>query len=217
MAWNWSGASTSTAGGGACSRIVSSSGRRSVRGPSSVRPATACFADAYTTGNSSCASFAPSSTSRSKTSSITASARCSGRSTLFTTRMGRSPCWSAFRSTKRVCGITPSTASTSSSTASTMPSTRSTSPPKSAWPGVSTRWMRTPSNSIAVFLAWMVMPRSRSRSSLSITRSTATWRGGSAPVWRRRPSSSVVLPWSTCAMIARLRTSLRGAAMGRGP
>jgi len=41
-----------------------------------------------------------------------------------------------------VCGIGPSTASTSSSTESTIDSTRSTSPPKSAWPGVSTMLMR---------------------------------------------------------------------------
>jgi hypothetical protein len=34
--------------------------------------------------------------------------------------------------TKRVCGIGPSTASTSKSTESTIDSTRSTSPPKSA-------------------------------------------------------------------------------------
>ena len=42
---------------------------------------------------------------------------------------------SAFRVTKRVCGIGPSTASTRSSTPSTIDSTRSTSPPKSACPG----------------------------------------------------------------------------------
>src|SRR5260363_101865 len=48
------------------------------------------------------------------------------------------PCASAFLVTKRVCGIGPSTASTSSSTLSTIDRTRSTSPPKSAWPGVST-------------------------------------------------------------------------------
>ncbi len=41
-------------------------------------------------------------------------------------------------STKRVWGMGPSAASTSSSTPSTMFITRSTSPPKSAWPGVST-------------------------------------------------------------------------------
>jgi hypothetical protein len=56
----------------------------------------------------------------------------------------RRPSSSALRSTKRVCGMTPSTASTSSSTPSTMFSTRSTSPPKSAWPGVSTMLILTP-------------------------------------------------------------------------
>ena len=44
----------------------------------------------------------------------------------------------ALRSTKRVWGMGPSTASTSSSTPSTIVRSRSTSPPKSAWPGVST-------------------------------------------------------------------------------
>jgi hypothetical protein len=63
---------------------------------------------------------------------------------LFTTTMGFRPCASALRVTKRVCGIGPSTASTSSSTPSTIDSTRSTSPPKSAWPGVSTMLMCTP-------------------------------------------------------------------------
>jgi hypothetical protein len=58
------------------------------------------------------------------------------------TTMGRRPCLNAFCVTNRVCGMGPSTASTSSSTQSTMASTRSTSPPKSAWPGVSTMLMR---------------------------------------------------------------------------
>ena len=106
----------------------------------------------------------------------------SGRSTLFTTRIRRRPCPSAFRSTKRVCGITPSTASTTSSTPSTSPSTRSTSPPKSEWPGVSTSWMRTPSNSIEVTLERIVMPRSRSRSPQSMTRSGTAWCSRNAPV-----------------------------------
>ena len=56
--------------------------------------------------------------------------------------MGFSPWANAFWVTKRVWGIGPSTASTSSSTESTIDSTRSTSPPKSAWPGVSTMLMR---------------------------------------------------------------------------
>jgi hypothetical protein len=58
------------------------------------------------------------------------------------TTIGRNPCAKAFCVTNRVCGIGPSTASTSSSTQSTIDSTRSTSPPKSAWPGVSTMLIR---------------------------------------------------------------------------
>ena len=42
--------------------------------------------------------------------------------------------------------------------------TRSTSPPKSAWPGVSMRLTLTSPSVKAMFLARMVMPRSRSRS-----------------------------------------------------
>ncbi len=98
-------------------------------------------ADAYTTGKSSCSSVAP---IRSKSSNVwltTHSGRAPGRSTLFTTTIGARPSFSAFSVTKRVCGIGPSTASTSSRTPSTIPSTRSTSPPKSAWPGVSTMLM----------------------------------------------------------------------------
>ena len=47
----------------------------------------------------------------------------------------RQPRFSAFLSTKRVCGSGPSQASTNSSTPSTIESVRSTSPPKSEWPG----------------------------------------------------------------------------------
>ena len=44
-AWNCSGPSMSTSGGGAFSRIRSSSGRRSLRGPSASSEAVPCFAD----------------------------------------------------------------------------------------------------------------------------------------------------------------------------
>jgi hypothetical protein len=64
--------------------------------------------------------------------------RASGRSTLLTTQITGSLASSAFRRTKRVCGIGPSEESTSSRMPSTIVSARSTSPPKSAWPGVST-------------------------------------------------------------------------------
>src|SRR5689334_5867434 len=56
----------------------------------------------------------------------------------------------------------------------------------------------------------MVMPRSRSRSFESITRSATTSFSRKAPVWRRRWSTRVVLPWSTWATMAMLRRSLRG-------
>jgi len=95
------------------------------------------------------------------------------------TTMGLRPWAKALLVTKRVWGMGPSTASTSSSTESTIDRTRSTSPPKSAWPGVSTMLMRQPCQVMAVFLARMVMPRSRSSSLESMTRS-----GASPMVWR---------------------------------
>lgn len=63
---------------------------------------------------------------------MTQSGRAPGRSILFTTTIGRSPALKAFWVTKRVCGMGPSWASTTSSTESTIDITRSTSPPKSA-------------------------------------------------------------------------------------
>src|SRR5512147_658507 len=51
----------------------------------------------------------------------------------------------------------------------------------------------------------MVMPRSRSRSLESITRSTGTSFSRKMPLWLSMASTSVVLPWSTCAMMAMLR------------
>src|SRR3954468_6371549 len=57
------------------------------------------------------------------------------------------------------------------------------------------------------------MPRSRSWSIESITRSVTSSRSCAekTPDWRSIASTSVVLPWSTCAMIATLRMSLRVA------
>src|SRR4051794_26057204 len=56
-----------------------------------------------------------------------------------------------------------------------------------------------------VFLARIVMPRSRSSGLESITRSWTTWFSRKAPAWRSILSTSVVFPWSTCAMMAILR------------
>src|SRR5215211_4777313 len=53
------------------------------------------------------------------------------------------------------------------------------------------------------------MPRSRSWSIESITRSDTSSCAANTPDWRSIASTSVVLPWSTCAMIATLRMSER--------
>ncbi len=58
------------------------------------------------------------------------------------------------------------------------------------------------------------MPFSRSRSIESITRSATSWPLRNAPDCHSIASTSVVLPWSTWAMIAMFRRSER-VAMGR--
>jgi hypothetical protein len=85
---------------------------------------------------------------------------------------------------------------------------RSTSPPKSAWPGVSTMLIRVPFHSTLVHLARIVIPRSRSMSFESIARSATAWPARNAPDCLRSSSTSVVLPWSTWAMMAMLRISM---------
>ena len=188
-----------------CSTTASKSGASPVPlAPGSVtahpsRPA------AYRNGASSCASSASRSISSSSTSSWISPGRASVRSILFTTTTGSNPSASALRVTKRVCGIGPSAASTRSSTPSTMRRIRSTSPPKSACPGVSTMLILVPRHSTAVFLERMVMPRSRSSGLESRTRSPTTCPSRKIPAWRNIWSTSVVLPWSTWAMIAMLR------------
>src|SRR5260370_1240943 len=58
---------------------------------------------------------------------------------------------------------------------------------------------------MAVFLARMVMRRSRSSSFESITRSATASLARNVPLCLSMASTSVVLPWSTCAMMAMLR------------
>src|SRR5437868_2302598 len=195
---------------------VSTSGARSGASSSGARPARPARAFAYTIGNSICDSSASRSRKRSYTSSTTSVARASGRSTLLTTRTTGSLASSAFRRTNRVCGSGPSLASTSRRTPSTIVSPRSTSPPKSACPGVSTMLSFTPPTRTAVFLARMVMPFSRSRSIESRTRSATSWFSRNEPDCHSSASTSVVLPWSTCATIATLRRSSRRAMDGHG-
>src|SRR5262249_43680603 len=88
-------------------------------------------------------------------------------------------------------------------------SPRSTSPPKSAWPGVSTMLIFVPPSWIAVFLARIVIPFSRSRSVESSTRSATSWFSRNEPDCQSIASTRVVFPWSTCAMIATFRGSWR--------
>jgi hypothetical protein len=201
------GPSRSAAGGGTFSTTRSSSGPRSLRSSVRARAAQPSRPEAYTTGKSSCSSVAPRAQKRSKVSFTAASGSQPGRSILFTTRMGFNPSASALRVTKRVWGMGPSKASTSRHTESTILSTRSTSPPKSAWPGVSTMLIRVPFQVMAVNFARMVMPRSRSRSFESMAQSATTSPGRKEPAWCRKPSTRVVLPWSTWAMMAMFRTS----------
>src|SRR3954468_2568735 len=61
----------------------------------------------------------------------------------------------------------------------------------------------------AVFLARIVMPFSRSRSPVSMTRSLTSWFARKAPDCQSMASTSVVFPWSTWATMAMLRMSER--------
>src|SRR5664279_4347029 len=67
-----------------------------------------------------------------------------------------------------------------------------------------------------VFFARIVIPRSLSRSLLSMIRSAPDIASfaRNVPDCFRRQSTSVVLPWSTCAMIAMLRRPDMGPAFG---
>ena len=132
----WSVPST-TLGAGTCSRITSSRWLTSSVGFCQSGPIQPCLLLPYTVGKSSCSSVASRLNMRSNTASCTSTGVQLGLSTLLITTTGFRPSSMALPSTKRVCGIGPSKASTSRITPSAMFSTRSTSPPKSLWPGVS--------------------------------------------------------------------------------
>ncbi len=65
-------------------------------------------------------------------------------------------------------------------------------------------------------LGRMVMPRSFSRSLESMARSATRWFSRNEPDCLRSWSTSVVLPWSTCAMIAILRIFMMSPDWGAG-
>src|SRR5581483_12010465 len=77
--------------------------------------------------------------------------------------------------------------------------------------------MRVSFQRIEVTLARMVMPRSRSRSFESMARSTTRWFSRKAPDCCNSRSTSVVLPWSTWAMIATLRSCMGLKNQARAP
>ena len=182
--------------------IVSKSGSMDSILSSKSRAAIPCFADAKTKGHSKISSSAPSSINKSRTSSTTSRGLASGLSTLFMqTITGRFSSKDFFK-TNFVWGIGPSKASTSNTTPFTILSTRSTSPPKSACPGVSMMLILTPLWFTAVFLERIVIPLSLSMSLESITLSLTCWLSLKIPDCLSSASTSVVLPWSTWAIIA---------------
>ena len=156
-------------------------------------------------GKSNCSSVAPKLANKSNTSLWTSTGRASERSILLITTIGRNPNFNALPTTNFVCGKGPSAESTNTITPSTIDKMRSTSPPKSACPGVSTILMRVPFQSIDVHLAKIVMPRSRSKSPESIAHVSTAWLSRKVPLCFKKASTKVVLPWSTCAIMAILR------------
>src|SRR5688572_14360570 len=67
---------------------------------------------------------------------------------------------------------------------------------------------------MATFFDRIVIPRSRSRGFVSNSSSPETCVSRKFPLWRRSWSIRVVLPWSTWAITATFRRSLRTAALG---
>mmetsp|Transcript_25487 Transcript_25487/g.61388 ORF Transcript_25487/g.61388 Transcript_25487/m.61388 type:complete len:280 (+) Transcript_25487:1548-2387(+) len=170
-------------------------------------------------GKSSCSSSAPRFANMSNISFSTSPTRAVSRSHLLITTIGRIPCPSAFMRTNLVCDIGPSVASTTRQTPSTMFIILSTSPPKSAWPGVSIRLIRhfsgpPPSEAFAsgtttteAHLERIVIPRSCSSLFESITLEPISRSSRPVSLCFSKQSTSDVLPWSTCAIMATFRRS----------
>src|SRR3989440_612375 len=91
------------------------------------------------------------------------------RSILFTKQMRGTRYLSAWRQTVSDCGSTPATESNTAIAPSSTRSARSTSAVKSTWPGVSMRVSRWPCHAQLTAAEKMVIPRSRSCGSKSVT------------------------------------------------
>ena len=145
--------------------------------------------------------------------STTSSGLESGLSILLITTIGFSPRFRDFLRTNLVWGIGPSKASTRRSTPSTIFKILSTSPPKSACPGVSTIFIFISLYRMDVFLARIVIPLSFSRSLESMTLSVIASFALNIPLCLSIPSTRVVLPWSTWAIMAMFLMSLRNCIL----
>ena len=145
----------------------------------------------------------------SSTSRLTSFTSAPGKSTLLRTGTISSFASCAKYVLATVCASTPCAASTTRIAPSHAPIERETSYAKSTCPGVSRRLKRYVLPSLASYCIvtgcdLIVMPRSRSRSIASSVCSLSS-RALTACVSSRMRSESVVLPWSTCAMIQKLR------------
>ncbi len=150
--------------------------------------------------------------SRSRIEATARSRSAPARSSLLTKAILGTPCRSACRQTDSLCGSTPATASNTATAPSSTRSERSTSSEKSTWPGVSIRLIRWPSQVQLTAAAKMVIPRSRSCGSKSVT-VVPSWtspRLWVLPVRYRIRSVTVVFPASTWARMPRLRTAVSG-------
>ncbi len=120
------------------------------------------------------------------------------RSTLLMNKTGVTFSFNACLRTVSVCGIAPSTASTTTTAPSTARIALVTSPPKSTCPGVSMRLIKysSPSNSCTIdtFAASIVIPRSCSSASESMKSCVPASSFEIMPAPASRLSVSVVLP-----------------------
>ena len=136
------------------------SARRRSRSTTPVNPSSRPIGNCTTSG-AGC--------SRRRIESTAASRSAPARSSLLTNAMRGTPCRSACRHTASLCGSTPATASNTATAPSRTRSERSTSPEKSTCPGVSMRLIRWPFQPQLTAAAKMVIPRSRSWESKSVT------------------------------------------------
>ena len=225
--------STSPTGAGTCARIVSNSGRMSASAPGDGAPSrprrraspSRSAPTRRRPGSRAARSVAPSRSNSSNVWLTTHSGRAPGRSTLLTTTIGCRPSFSAFMRDEPRLRHRPLDRVDQQQHAVDH---AEHALDLAAEVGVARRVddvdLGRRRSVIEQFLARIVMPRSRSRSLLSIIRSATCWCLANVPACTSSLSTSVVLPWSTWAMMAMLRRAAgrwswswgRGVGTGRG-